>query len=557
MDVEKGRMLDAIWHFSGDALLLADVDSQLIIDANSFAEALLGRSVSELRGMRYLDIHPPQSHEKVASAFIDGNEHANRYIDCEIVRPTGDIITVNIYTAKYISDSGRRIGIRCFRDISIRTEREAAERQLNWVHRAVNCAISACSSSSCEDDLIHQLCEGITGNVFSLAWVGFADNIPVKLVRVVSSSGEANEYIKDLIVTWDERQTSYGPTGRAIRENRTQVNNYALSNPDFFPWRERAKKFGINSSLAIPLSRGGAAFGALTIYSNKISAFGEAEIALLEDLAKTVVLGLDIHKERAAYITQIHANLERAEAANIAKSRFIANMSHELRTPLNAIIGFSEFLTLEEKQKQKREYLDMIASSGRHLLGLLQNILDLARIDAGRPSEDIVDFNLAYQIDCLYQRFRYEAERKSLTFRVDVCIEADQTFSGDCHALIQVLENLIGNALKFTREGSVEVLVLNDWNASPEGQIAFRFEVNDTGIGIKSENHKRIFTRFEQEDTSMTKQFDGAGLGLAISKHLVAALGGEISVESMPGIGSSFSFSIPLPVIRENLEAVG
>jgi len=259
---------------------------------------------------------------------------------------------------------------------------------------------------------------------------------------------------------------------------------------------------------------------------------------------------LDVTDYRRA-VEVATAAQEHAEAANLAKSRFLANMSHELRTPLNVIIGFSDLLLAAEADADRRDQLGVIHQTGRNLLQLIQDILDYSTIEAGRARLDEIDFSLLHEVHAVTMLFRPEAQRQGLAFQLEVDPSLiPPRLKGAVRLLRQVLTNLIGNALKFTPQGSVTVRLVPDGPALPGTQARFRFSVSDTGIGIRPENRQRIFEMFEQEDDTYSKRFGGSGLGLAICRRLVGLLGGEIAVDSTPGVGSCFSFTAAFAVLN-------
>lgn len=249
----------------------------------------------------------------------------------------------------------------------------------------------------------------------------------------------------------------------------------------------------------------------------------------------------DITTHRDA-LEEIRLAKEQAESANIAKSRFLAMMSHELRTPLNAILGFAELLLLGEPEPNRKEQLGIIHQAGQNLLALIQDLLDLSRIEAGKVTIVPAVFDPAAEIESVVRLFRNEAARKGLVLVAQTAAAVPRRLYGDARLLRQTLINLIGNALKFTEHGRVDVAA--DLEAGPEkGVVMLGVHVTDTGIGIHPDNLPRMFGMFEQEDNSLNRRFGGSGLGLAISRRIVAMLGGRIWVESAPGIGSRFSFT--------------
>jgi len=233
---------------------------------------------------------------------------------------------------------------------------------------------------------------------------------------------------------------------------------------------------------------------------------------------------------------------EAAEAANRAKSTFLANMSHELHTPLNGIMGMTELALHRASDTRQTEQLKQVLSSSRHLLTIIDDILDIARIEAERLTLDRVAFTLADVIARVTGPLAPDAAAKQLTLHVEVPTElASQVFVGDPVRLGQILANLVDNGLKFTEKGSVTIS-LAQLDETPN-KVLLRGEVSDTGIGIPAADHGRLFTAFEQGDNSMSRRFGGTGLGLAITKRLVAMMGGDVDVASTPGSGSTFGFT--------------
>ncbi len=236
-----------------------------------------------------------------------------------------------------------------------------------------------------------------------------------------------------------------------------------------------------------------------------------------------------------------------AEAATQAKSEFLANMSHEIRTPMNAIVGFSK-LTLDTNLNRKQhEYLTSIRKAGENLLALVSDVLDFSKIEAGKLYLEERPFKLADTFAEVERLFRTEVRRRNLTFEVldnshsHPDFPQDGIVTADALRLQQVLVNLVGNAVKFTESGTVTITVEVEAIEPPD--IILRLAVSDTGIGISEDQQPRLFESFEQAETSTTRRYGGTGLGLTICKRLVEVMGGDITVESEPGVGSCFSFS--------------
>jgi CheY-like chemotaxis protein/nitrogen-specific signal transduction histidine kinase len=238
---------------------------------------------------------------------------------------------------------------------------------------------------------------------------------------------------------------------------------------------------------------------------------------------------------------------EAAEAANLAKSQFLATISHEIRTPINGVLGMAELLMESRVTETQRRYVEALSSSGEALLHVVNDILDFSRMEAGKLKLETADFDVREITRSTVELLAERAHAKGLKMLTAIDADVPGAVSGDCGALRQVLVNLVGNGVKFTERGEVTLTV----SRAPNGDscaggesCALRFVIRDTGIGIAPEARERLFTAFTQADGSHSRRFGGTGLGLVISKQLVELMGGAIEVESAPGKGSVFSFTV-------------
>ena len=281
--------------------------------------------------------------------------------------------------------------------------------------------------------------------------------------------------------------------------------------------------------------------GAELINFAHVSAIRDAEgkvthyLSIQEDITERVQLAAEVSRSRAA--------MEIAEAANQAKSTFLANMSHEIRTPMNAIIGLTHLMRDDLPTPRQKERLEKVADAASHLLGIINDILDISKIEAGHLELSAVDFRLEELVENVSTLVSERVKAKGLRFSVSLA-GLPAVLRGDAMRLTQILLNYVGNAVKFTASGSIELLGSVDEES--DTSVLARFTVRDTGIGIAPENLHRLFEAFEQADSSTTRKYGGTGLGLRINRHLAQMMGGAVGVESTLGTGSSFWATVRL-----------
>ena len=267
--------------------------------------------------------------------------------------------------------------------------------------------------------------------------------------------------------------------------------------------------------------------------TKKIATYGE------EGARYVVTVGEDV-TERHEAETALRKALKAAEEASLSKSTFLANMSHEIRTPLNGIVAIADVLSRAELPAKAQDLIQIIQASGETLERLLSDILDLARVESHQITIEVAPFHLGELARATAALARLRADEKGVQVDVRLDAQVDRVMAGDMVRVRQVLTNLLSNAVKFTAAGCVR-LTISRTDAGP-----VRFLVEDTGVGFDQDAKERVFGRFQQADDTITRRFGGSGLGLAISRELVGLMGGALDCDSLPGVGSSFWFEIPL-----------
>ena len=329
-------------------------------------------------------------------------------------------------------------------------------------------------------------------------------------------------------------------SGRVILDRLAlHVHDVSAAAPTEYPEiKEAVVRQGIRTTVGIPLLREGVPIGAVTLFRTEVRPFSDKQIALLQTFADQAVIAI----ENVRLFTELDDKTRQLEIANRHKSEFLANMSHELRTPLNAVIGFSEVLLermFGEVNPKQEEYLNDILSSGKHLLSLINDILDLSKIEAGRMELEAQAFDLPSALDNALTLIRERAARHSIGLEVHVDPAIGEVVA-DERKVKQVLLNLLSNAVKFTPEGGKITM-----SAALNGE-AVAVSVADTGIGIAAGDQEAVFEEFRQVGDDYARKREGTGLGLALARRLVELHGGTLSLESELGKGSTFTFTIPV-----------
>jgi GAF domain-containing protein len=330
-------------------------------------------------------------------------------------------------------------------------------------------------------------------------------------------------------------------SGRALVEGRLVHIPDVKADPEY-TFVEAPRLGDFRTALCVPMLREGIPIGVLTLTRSAVQPFTDKQIELVTTFADQSAIAI----ENVRLFDEIQDKSRQLEVASQHKSQFLANMSHELRTPLNAILGYTELMAdgaYGEPSEKMRGILQRLEANGRHLLGLINDVLDLSKIEAGQLVLELSDYSVQDIAQTVRSTLEPLAADKKLAFKVELAPNLPSG-RGDGRRLTQVLINLVGNAIKFTDTGEVAI-------KAEANNGSFHVSVRDTGPGISAADQAKLFQEFQQADNAITRKKGGTGLGLAISKRIIEMHGGKIGVESRPGQGSTFAFTLPVIVERQ------
>ncbi|BAQ66564.1 response regulator [Geminocystis sp. NIES-3709] len=308
------------------------------------------------------------------------------------------------------------------------------------------------------------------------------------------------------------------------------------------------KQFQVKSIVTIPIiieSVENPLWGVLVVhFCKEIHYWKNNEISFLNEVSLQITIAI----QQGLLLTELKKQRDIAYQATQAKSAFLANMSHEIRTPMNGILGMAEMLSFTNLTEEQKDYLTIIESSGKNLLNLINDILDLSKLEAGKIELHLTEFILQDIVKELINLFSFTLKKKNLTIELDITKDLPVKYLGDCQRLKQILINLVGNAIKFTSKGNIKIIIkeYSRLSDNKQNEIELYFAIQDSGIGINLEDQKKLFLPFSQVENSTTKNFQGTGLGLSICKKLVELMGGNIGIKSNLDQGSTFWFTANL-----------
>jgi PAS domain S-box-containing protein len=512
-------------------------------------EATLGYSQEELRSRPYLDfVHPDDREATVAEATDIASGRSTISFENRYVCKDGSFKWL-LWSAVIHPERGviYAVGV----DL---TDRKREETRLAAQHAVTRVLAEAPTLAKATPRILQAICESLDWSVGAIWRLDTQHSLLHCVETWHGVSMGVGEFDRDTHSRTFGR--GIGLPGR-VWSQAAPVWIEDVTRDSNFPRSPIAAREDLHAAFGFPILLGNEVLGVLEFFSHQIQ---KPDGRLLEMMgAIGSQIGQFIERVEAEDALRVYArDLEsariKAEAATRAKSEFLANISHEIRTPMNAMIGMTELAFATRLTREQREYLNAIQTSANALLTLINDLLDFSKIEARKLPLDNVGFNLRDALEDSLRVLAPRAHQKGIELACQVNSDVPDALVGDPLRLRQIVVNLVGNAIKFTERGEVVLGVQVDARISD--QIQLRFSVTDTGIGIPADKQGVIFEAFSQADSSTTRRYGGTGLGLAICAQLVELMGGRISVESEPGRGSTFIFSVRFELQRRGTESL-
>ncbi|MFQ5577763.1 MAG: ATP-binding protein, partial [Anaerolineae bacterium] len=540
-------------------MFIHDLDTYAFVDVNKAATALYGFSHDEFLSMTLKEIRSPKAVPELLSIL---NQIAGRPVvtrAAEHRAKGGRIIHVAV-SSHLVTFDGQPCRLVLVNDITAQKQAEAERQSL----------ITELETQNKRLTTLYEIGQLINSTLETEAILNYLTDEAMRITRaahgqVLVVQEDKGYFERRALRGFSPEETELamqvtlslqtGINARVYQSKQIICVDDARTEPNYFALFPETR-----GELAIPILRGNDVIGNLDLQSPEVGAFKDVDLAYLSALAGQVAVALTNAQlyaqaqrelaERKRAEQELQQAKEVAEAANRAKSEFLANMSHEIRTPLNGVIGMTDLLFTTDMAPEQLDYAEAIRASGETLLLIINDILDFSKIESGKLELDHQPFNLRECVEAALYLLAHRAAKKNLELVYTIADDVPDSLVGDPFRLRQVLVNLLSNAIKFTERGEVVVSV-EVGRLLGRNRYRLHIAVKDTGIGIPKNRLDRLFKMFSQVDTSITRFYGGTGLGLAICKNLCQMMGGKIWVESEPGTGSTFNFTIEAPAAAE------